>query len=235
MAKLTALQVFNAVSRNCGENTVSDLASLSGLQLLIWDKITEAIQDIVTDEDARYQFLEAEGQVPLATGEYKYLISGLTYGANMMHEDIESFRQEDSGYKIDFLTSQEWDAKYVDGIGADNQGYPTEYTKYAGYIVFNNRATANENGKIVYFKYWKLPSYYDTSTPSGTIDIPEPFDRTCLVALATLKVLTYLGSDEAAVYKMQVFGDNNEVEGSLNKLKRTYNSPILKPRMTYKF
>jgi hypothetical protein len=235
MAKLTALEVFNAVARNCGEATVTGLSSLTGLQLLIWDKIIEAIQDICTDEDTRLQFLEASGQVPLVTGSYQYLISSLTYGADMLVEDTKSFRYQEASQNIPYMTPQEWDDLYPSGIGTDRVGSPNKYTKYAGYIVFNNQATASENGKIVYFRYWKIPTYYSTSTPTGTCDIPEPFDRTLLVALATLKVLTYLGNDEAAVYKLQVFGNGQDIEGSLDKMKRIYSSPILKPRMPYVF
>lgn len=235
MAKLTALQVFNAVARNCGEPTVTGLTTLSGSQLVIWDKIIEAIQDICTDENTRWQFLEAEGEVPMTTGNYKYLISDLTNGSDMMVEDRESFRQEDSGYQIKYMTPQEWDNEYISGIGTDRQGFPDRYTKYGGYLVFNNQATGTQNGKNIKFRYWKLPTYYDENTPTGTCDIPEPFDRTLLVALATLKVLTYLGNDEAGIYKLQVFGNGQDIEGSMEKMKRIFSSPILKPRMTYKF
>lgn len=236
MAKLTALEVVNEVLRNCGENTVLAVSALTGVQSVVWNKIIEAIQDICTDENTRWTFLEAEGQVPLTTGNYKYLISGLTNGSDMMKEDEKSFRQEDSSQNIPYLTPQEWDANYVTGIGTDRTGYPTRYTKYAGYIVFNNQATADQNGKIVYFRYWKLPTYYSTSSGSGTCDIPEPFDRTLLVALATLKTLSYLGNaDEVAIYKAQVFGNGSDIEGSLDKMKRLYSSPTLKPRVTYQF
>jgi hypothetical protein len=232
MAKMTALQVFNAVARNCGEATVSGLTSLTGLQLLIWDKIIEAIQDICTDENTRWKFLEAEGQIPMTTGNYKYQVSALTYGADLMTEDRESFRQEDSGIHLKYKTPQEWDTDYVAGIGATRTGYPDEITRYAGYFVVNYQATATQNGKIIYFRYWKTPTYYSESSPSGTCDIPEPFDRVLLVALATLKVLAYLGNEEMAVYKVQVFGNGSDIEGSLDKMKRIHSSPIIKPRFT---
>jgi hypothetical protein len=235
MAKLTALEVFNAVARNCGESTVAGLTALSGLQLVIWDKIIEAIQDICTDENTRVQFLEAEGSIPMTTGNYKYLISGLTSGSDMMTEDIKSLRSADNSNNLVYLTPQEFDEKYPGGITSSRQGYPTEYTKFGGYFVFNNQATATQNGKNISFRYWKLPAYYVAATPTGTSDIPEPFDRTLLVALASLKVLTYLGNDEASVYKVQVFGNNQDIEGSLDKMKRIYSSPILKPRVTYRF
>lgn len=234
MAKLSALQATNKVLQNIGEaSNLTVLTSLSTIQQLCFDKINEAIQDICTDENTRWKFLESEGQIPMTTGNYKYLISGLTYGADLMFEDIESFRQEDSSTRLKYLTPQEWDNAYIEGIGASRTGYPNQIMRYAGYFVVNNQATATQNGKIIYFRYWKTPAYYAEASPSGTVDIPEPFDRTLLVPLATLKVMAYLGSEEAALYKVQVFGNGSDIEGALDKMKRIQSSPIIKPRMTY--
>lgn len=235
MAKLTTLEIFNAVARNCGEEVVADLVSLSGFQLVIWDKIIEALSEICTDQNTRFDFLEADGVIPMVTGSYRYLISGLTNGADMQQEDKESFMAKDFGRKIKYRTQQEFDNDYISGIEDVRFGCPSAYTKYGGYIVFDKEATANENGKNVTFKYWKHPTAPNTATPTATLDIPEPFDRNCLVALATMKSLAYLGNDEAAVWKMQVYGDGRDLEGSLAKLKQIYSSPDLKPRVTYKF
>lgn len=239
MAKLSALEALNEVLRNCGEPTVSVLTSLSGLQLVAWNKIIEAIQDICTDETARWSFLESLGRIEMATGTNAYAITSLTgssTGTDCMAEDKESFKSADSGYGPKFLTPQEFDAKYPKGITTDMTGYPEKYTKYAGQFVFDKKASASQNGKFIDFRYWKYPTYYSTATTTSTCDIPEPFDRTCLVALATLKVMAFLGNEEAAVYKMQVYGDpQKDEEGSLNKMRRLNSSPILKPRMTYQF
>lgn len=235
MAKMTALQVLNAVLRNCGEAQVSSLTALSGIQLVAWDKITEAIQDISTDQDTRWSFLESLGAVTLSTGNNAYTITGLTSGSDMQVEDQESVRTVDAGRPIKYKTPQEWDQMYPKGITTAATGYPNFYTKYAGQFVFDKKASANENSKIIDFRYWKNPIYFATATATGTSDIPEPFDRTLLVALATLKLMTYLGSGEASVYKIQVFGNGDDIEGSLDKMKRLYTSPNLKPRMTYQF
>jgi hypothetical protein len=239
MGKLQALEVLNEVLRNIGESTVSSgsLTSLTGIQLLAWNKITEALQDICTDQDAHYTFLENLGTVPLTTGNNAYTITGLTSGSNLQQEDIESFRSSDANRAVKYVSPQEFDAMYPKGITTDMTGYPEFFTKYAGQFVFNKQPTSAENGKNIDFRFWRQPNYYSTSTETGTSDIPEPFDRTLLVALATFKVLTYLGNEEAALYKIQVFGNqrDEDVEGSLDKLKRMYSSPKLKPRMTYQF
>lgn len=235
MAKLIALEVLNEVLRNVGESTVSVLTSLTGIQYLAWQKITESIQDISTDENSRWQFLESFGKITLVSGSYSYPITGFTTGTDLMREDKESLVQANSGNNVKYITAQEFDQKYQKGISTDIVGYPDEYTKFGGSFIFNKQSNSTHNGKFVNFRYWKLPTYYSTASESGTGDIPEPFDRTLLVALATLKVLVYLGSNEAAVYKVQVFGDGRDIVGSLDKMKNLYSSPELKPRVSYQF
>lgn len=236
MAKLTTLEIVNNILRNCGERSdLTALTSLTGIQNVVWDKLYEALVEICADQDTQYQFLEADGEVPLVTGEYRYLISSLASVADMQREDRKSFRQFDSGNRITFLTPQEWDSKFPKGIESSMTGYPDNYMKFGGYIVFDKYATANENGDIVNFRYWRHPTAPSTSTPTATLDIPEPFDRVCLVTLATAKVLAYIGNDEAVNYYRQVYGDPNEkmVEGTLNQLKAIYSSPDLKPRVSF--
>lgn len=234
MAKMTALQVLNQVLQNVGEDsTLTSLTSLTGIQLTAWNKIREALQDITTDQNVRWDFLESFGVVSLSTNNYSYTITGLTTGSDMLEEDRESFKQPDTGRNLKYITPQEFDAYYPKGISTDTVGYPSFFTKYANSFIFDKMATADENGKLVNFRYWKYPTYYSTSTSTGTTELPEPFDMTLLVALATLKVLTYLGSSEASIYKVQVFGNGSDIEGSLDKAKRILTSPITKGRFTY--
>lgn len=234
MAKLTALQVLNQVLQNIGEDsTLTSLTSLTGVQLTAFNKIKESLQDIVTDQNVRWDFLESLGVISLSTNNYSYTITGLTTGSDMHEEDRESLKQPDTGRNLKYITPQEFDAYYPKGISTDTVGYPSFYTKYSGSFYFDKMATATENGKLVNFRYWKYPTYYSTSTATGTTEIPEPFDMTLLVNLATLKMLTYLGSSEASIYKVQVFGNGTDIEGSMDKMKRIHTSPVMKPRMTY--
>lgn len=235
MAKLNALQALNRVLKNIGEAEVAALTSLSSLQALAFDKLNEAIDDVCTDENTRWQFLEKLGRVEMTTANYQYQITALTSGSDMMREDRESFSQADSGYNVKYITPQEFKALYPKGITTAVTGYPDKYTKHAGYLKFNKRATATQNTKYIDFEYWKLPTKYSTATATGTIDMPEPFDLTVIVNLATMKVLAYLSNEEAAVYKAHVYGDGRDAQGSLDKLKDIYASPDLRPRMTYQF
>jgi hypothetical protein len=187
------------------------------------------------DENTRWDFLEKIGVIPMTTGNYAYTITVLSTGSDLMMEDRESFKQSDSDKNLIFKTPQEWDALYPKGITTAMTGYPDYFTKFIGQFIVDKQATTTQNGKNIDFRYWKYPTYYSTGTTTGTSEIPEPFDRILLVALATLKVLTYLGSDEAIVYKIQVFGDGKDIEGSLDKMKRIHSSPLLKPRVTFIF
>ena len=234
MSKMTTLQIFNAILANSGERSdLTGLTALAGIQNVAWNKLIEALVEICADQNTQWQFLESIGQIPLATGQYRYQISGLTLGADMQREDRESFRQPDTGVNIVCLTPQEWDKKFPNGIQSSSTGYPSYYMKYGGYIYFDKYATANENGKNVDFRYWKHPTYPATGTPSGVLDIPEPFDRILLVPLATMKTLIHLGNDEAIAYKLQVYGDDERtIEGSLNQMKEIYGSPDLIPRVS---
>lgn len=233
MAKLNALQALNRVLRNVGEAQVSSLAAISGIQMIAFEKLEEALQDITTDQNTRWRFLERLGAVSLSTGNNAYTITGITSGSDMQEEDKESVRSADAGRNIGYKSPQEWDVMHPKGITTDMTGYPDFYTRYAGQFVFNKKASSNENSKLIEFRYWAHPTYYSTATNTGTTDIPEPFDRTLLVALATLKVMAYLGNSEASIYKVQVFGNGDDVEGSLDKMKREWTSPRLKPRMTH--
>lgn len=231
MAKLNALQLLNQVLQNIGENTVSDLTSLSGIKLLAWDALNEVILDLATDD--HWRPLEATGTTTLLTDTYTY-----TEPSDILGEpDKDSFRVDDkSDSNIELLTPQEWDALYPEGIGTSKTGQPTKVTRYGSVFIYNKRPTASENGKIVYFRYWSIPSLLSTATSTGTCWIPEGFDRTVLVNLATFKVLHYKQNEEAAVYSMKVYGSPNEkLEGSLDKMRKAYRSPILKPRVTYVF
>lgn len=233
MAKLTALQALNKVLKKIGESEVSALTSLTGIQLLCFDYLNEALQDIVTDQNTKWRFLESLGVIPLSTGNNAYTITSLTSGSDMMEEDKKSVRSANAGRLIPYITPQEFDQKYPKGITTERTGYPDFYTLYAGQFAFDKQASSNENAKNINFRYWKFPTYYATATATGTCEIPEPFDVTVLVNLAALKAMLYLGNGEAAALKVQVFGNGDDIEGSLDKMKRTWTSPRLEPKVTY--
>lgn len=231
MAKLTTLQMVNLILRNIGEeSSLADLSNLTNIQQIAFDKLVESVQEISTDEYTQWKFLESEGSITLTTGNYKYLKSAVT---DLQRYDRNTFRQEDSGNNLKYLNPDQWDEFYPNGITSNMTGYPDRFTDYAGYFVFNRQATSNENSKTVKFRYWRQPTLPDTASPSATLDIPEPFDRLVLVSLATMKVLTYLGNDEAIVYKVIVFGDGRDQDGNYQRLIETYASPEIKPRVSF--
>lgn len=233
MAKLTTLQIFNSIMRNCGEEEVENMNNLGSLQSIAFDKLIEALMEICTEQNTKWNFLEDDGVIPMALNSYQYLISSLESGSDLQEDDRESFLAKDFGQRIKYITPQEFNKKYPSGV--TEYGCPTEYTKYKGYFVFNKIASSNENAKNITFRYWKMPTLPATSSPNATLDIPEPFDRLLLIPLASMKVLAYLGNNEAAVHKLSVYGDGGNMEGSLAKLREIHSSPELKPRVTYAF
>jgi len=234
MSKINALDALNRVLENIGEEQVSVLTSLNTVQLMCFNKLNEAIQDVATENNGRWQFLECLGVIPMTTGSYQYTITALTSGSDLAEEDRDSFRQADSGENLTYITPQKFDSLYPKGIITDVTGYPDKFTKYGGKFVFNKQATATQNGKDINFRYWKHPTYYATATATGTTDIPEPFDISVIVNLATMKALAYLGNnEEAEIYKVRIYGDGRNVEGAFEKLKEHYSSPEIKPRVSY--
>lgn len=234
MAKITVLEAVNKVLKNIGETgTLTVLTALTPIQLLAFDKLNEAIMDIATDQNYKWKFLEKSGRVALATGTSTYVVTSLTTGTDAIRFDLESFRSVDSGQNLNFLIPQEFDATYPAGIGTTNTGYPQNFTEFEGAIAFDSSVGASINGKYINFRYWKRPTLFSTTTTTGTVDIPEEFQLSVLINMATEKVLAYLQNEEAKYYHLEVYGDGAEKEGSFAKMKENLMSPELKPRFTY--
>ncbi len=228
MAKKTNLELLNRVLRNIGEDTVSDLTSLNDIQMLSFNALNEAIIETATEDF--WQPLESLGTITMTTSVYSY-----DEPSDLWRVDIYSFRQTDKKNNLDFLTPQEWDDEYPEGIGTDKTGYPTEITRFGGKFYINKQPTSTQNGKYIRYRYWKRPTLFTTATDTSTCWIPEGFDETLLVDYATFKVLSHQGDDEAKTYYVKVFGDGKLQEGSLNKMRRIFKSGLLKPRVTYHF
>ena len=218
MAKLTALELLNEVLRNVGDETVSSLSNLSGQKLLAWNALNEALLDITTSE--QWKPLETWGEITLATGTSTY-----AKPSDMYDFDRNSFRYNEAK-TIFYKTPQEVDREYVTQT---NTGSPEVIYEFGDYWYVIKIPGTNENGKTIKYRYWKLPSLLSTDTETGTCWLPEGFDRTVLVNLATFKVLHYRNNPEAAIYYQKVYGDPKRgIEGSFTKLVRLYRSPTMK-------
>ena len=237
MAKRTSLEIFNKVLTNIGEPTVSALTSLTGLQIVVWDKILESIYDVATE--AQWRPLMGTASLALVTGTNTYAIS-----TDLWTEDIYSFRQPDSNITLDLSNDIEWDLAYPSGISSSSHtGYPTKIRRRndIDYYELNAFPTTAENGKKIPYRYWKRPTLWTTSSTTGTCWFPEGFDDLVLVNQATYKVLAYKNNPEAQEYWYRVNGrrlpGGDMEEGFLSKMKRIYAHDAVnaRPIVTYNF
>lgn len=217
MAKLNALELLNEVLRNIGSDTVSDLTSLTGEKLRAFNALNEVILDIGTGD--KWRPLERTATITLSSNTNTY-----TQSSDMVFFDKDSFRYNEAK-KIFYKTPQQYDREYVTQT---DTGSPSVISDYGGYWHIQKVPSSDVDGKKIAYRYWARPSLLETATETGTSWFPEGFDRTVLVNLATFKVLHYRNNPEAGIYWQKVYGDpQKRMEGSLNKMKRAYRSPIL--------
>lgn len=230
MAKLTALQATNEVLKRIGEATLSSLTSLTTIQQQAFDNMNRALEEIAQDVDSKP--LETEGSITLVT-------STSTYSPPSDYRSIipESVRQPDDQRNIQVITSDEFDLMLPQGVDSNRTGYPEFLTEKLGVIQLDRQPTANENGKMIKYRYQKIPTLYSTATSTGTSWMPEGFDLTLLCDYATWMTMQYMAHPEVGDYYLRVFGsaDNNHPEGHLSKFKRKFQQPFTKARVTYRF
>ena len=216
MAKSTGLQIVNKVLKNLGESTVSDLLSLAGISLMVFDTVNELLYDLATEY--KYAPLEEDGTITLSTG-----IASTPLPSDMYDFDKDSFRYDNSKY-IDYMTPQRFDREY---ITQTNSGTPDAITKWKDVWKPYPIPASGANGKAINYRYWKIPTIFATATPTGTCWMPEGFDLTLLADYVTFKVLHYKHNEEALTYYTKVWGDGKLNEGSLARFKAIYGSPQL--------
>lgn len=225
MAKLTALQALNQVLKRVGEAEVSSLTSLTTIQQMAFDSLNRALQEIAQGSDLKP--LETQGSATLVTGTSTYAIaSGFSSIAD------ESFRSPDASRLVTYVVPDEFDKKYPQGITTARSGYPEFVTIVFSQLQFDRTPTSAENGKIIYYRYYAVPTLYSTATSTGTSYVPEPYDNTLLVNYATWLTMSYMGHQEELKYWSYVFGDTGDrkPEGQLTIFRRRYAQPPNKAR-----
>lgn len=216
MAKQTALQLVNKVLNNIGESSISTLSSVSGLALLTFNTVNEVLYDLA--HEYRLQPLEADGTITLGSGTSTY-----SYAADQMAFDKDSFRY-DNAKNLEYYTAQRIDRSF---ISQTDTGVPQIIFSWRGYFKPYRIPNSAAHGKIINYRYWKLPTPISTASDAGTCYMPEGFDLTMLADYVTYKILHYKHNDEAQLYYQKVWGDGGQNEGSLAKFKQIYGSPLL--------
>jgi len=210
MAKLTALKLLQEVQLNVGVATSTALSALTGLNYKMFSFINDGIFEIGIAKD--YKPLEALGTITLVTGTETYAKE-----STMNKVDKGSFRY-DNAKEITYLTPQEVDSK---NVCQTSSGTPEEVYEFGdNFNLVKLPATAN-NGKVINYRYWSLPTLLSTDTPAGTSWFPEGFDRTVLVNWASYKTLQFRHNEEYNAYYNKVFGAG----GSILSFNRIVGSP----------
>lgn len=205
MAKLTLLQILNAVERNVGVTETT--SSIEGISLTIFHEINEVLME--TGVNDLWKPLEADrATMTLTTG-----LATHTIPSDFSILDKDSFIF-DNARPIPYKTPQEID------FAVSNQtatGYVEAIFEFNGFFRPYRTPSTNENGKTINYRYWKLPTILSTSTSTGTSWIPEGFDSSFLVNAVTFRVMHYLGSPEAQIYQQKA-------QAGLNNMKRWHGS-----------
>ncbi|RLC40437.1 MAG: hypothetical protein DRH51_05565 [Candidatus Coatesbacteria bacterium] len=216
MAKETNLNLVNFVLKNLGETTISTLSGISGTELLCFDKINEVIWDVLTKY--KFRFMQANGSITLVQDDWDY-----DYPSDCLVVDPESFVYPSDGTKLDYMTPADFYRKYPKAPDDSERktGAPRIVFEDGDYIYIYAMPDSGHAGNKVYFRYWKKPTLFTTSSNDQTSDFPEPFDRRILVAGATYKVLAYQGDEENQRY----LGEYSDALGDLIKM---YGDPKLR-------
>lgn len=227
MAKLTALQCTNIVLDRIGEAELSVLTSLTTIQQVAFDNLNRSIEKIF--QDINITTIETSGTITLATNTGAY-----AFPTGYRSCDKESFRSADANRNVRYLTVQEFDAKFPDGVTGTRVGYPQYICESFGQFVIDRYPTTAENGKIINYRYFKIPTLFSTASPTGNCEIPEGYDRTLLCDYATWLTMSYMGHSETQMYWALVFGEpgDRKPEGELTQFKRKFSQPPMKARFT---
>jgi hypothetical protein len=222
MAKQTALQLVNKVLANLGETSnLAALTSLSGLSLLVFNVINEAIYEIAQENNGKWEPLEEDGTITLSQGVTTY-----SSPSDMHSFDKDSFRYN-RYTQMKYYTAQRFDREYPTAYYDTNSSIPDKIHRWKTYFKPYPIPSLSAHTVPIAYRYWKNATVLSTDVPTGTTWIPEGYDLTLLSDLVTYKIMHYKHNEEAAIYYAKVFGDRQENEGSFAKFKSMFASPDL--------
>lgn len=227
MSKSTALVLLNKVLKNCGLPVVTGVSDLDAAETVCWDALNEAVDTIYGAE--RWQFAEEAYSLTMSSATRQYSAS-----STMDDFDKETFGNQYADDDMEFISPSQFFRAHPDQV-EEQKGSPASVTYHKGKFFVVPWPDVNNHGSLIFFKGWKKPGVVATST--GTFGIPETYEESVLVNLATYKAMHYLGMAEAGVYYAKVYGskESPDEEGSFNQMKRRYLSGDLQPVMDYIF
>jgi hypothetical protein len=233
MAKMTLLQCMNEILKRCGESAVTQTATLAVLPQQVFDNLNRVITELA--QDTNFKPLETQGTLTLvtATDTYDPPVDFNT----LVLQSIQNPNADNVNVNINCLTPDEFDQFYPIARRVGREGYPVAMTYYLDHFLLDSKPQASLNGKVINYRYFKMPTLFVQGTDSGTCWVNETYDRTLLCDYATWLTMEYIDHPKASYYHVKVFGDpnNRSPEGELSKFKRAFGAPFMKPRVTYNF
>ena len=217
MAKQTALQLVNQVLNNLGDVQVTTLAGITGAALFAFNCLNEGIYDIAFEFPN--QLLETNASFAIVSGTATY-----TKSAALYLYDKDSFRYNENK-ALDYKASKIFDLEYP--VQTDT-GVPRVIRDWQNMFWAYPVPAVSENGFLVKYRAWQLPTPFNTSTDTATCWMPEGFDLTLLSDWATKKVLHYRHNEEETLYGVKIWGeergDGRGDQGNMSRFQNLYMS-----------
>lgn len=215
MAKATALALVNQVLSNLGDAQVSTLVGISGAALFAFNALNEGIYEI--SQEGLFQPLETATSFAIVTATTTY-----AKPSSIMAYDKDSFRYNDSR-PMTYMAHRHFDRKYPCQTSTN---IPVVVYDWQGNFNVYPIPPISENGYLVKFRGWTIPTPLSTASDAGTCWLPEGFDIGLLSDWSTKKVLHYRHNEEEGIYGTKIWGeergDGMGDQGSISRLKNLY-------------
>lgn len=215
MAKAIALSIVNQVLSNLGDAQISTLAGVTGSALLAFNAVNEGIYEI--SQEGLFQPLETATSFAIVTGTTTY-----AKPSSVMAYDKDSFRYNESK-QVTYMAHRAFDRKYPSQTSTN---VPAVVYDWQGNFNVYPIPPVSENGYLVKYRAWAIPTPLSTASDSQTSWLPEGFDIGLLSDWATKKVLHYRHNEETGIYGTKIWGEERQDgmgdQGSISRLKNLY-------------
>lgn len=215
MAKAIALTIVNQVLKNLGDSQITTLAGITGAALMAFDAVNEGIYEIAAE--GLFQQLETNTSFTMITTVGSYAKPSTIYAY-----DRDSFRYNEQ-FQIDYYAHRKFDREYP---SQTNTNIPRLVYEFSGNFNVYPIPPLSENGKVIKYRAWVVPTPLSTASDSGTCWFPEGFDVGLLSDWATKKILHYRHNEEEGIYYSKIWGeeraDGMGDQGNINRMKTLY-------------
>ncbi len=215
---LNFLQIVQEVFKEVREAEPTSLSNPNTRVQEVMAAVKNIYNEICSLNNGHMKFLEADGEITLATGDRDYALA-----ADVKEVSFDGWIL-DGSTEITYKDYLSFIAKYRDPSAT---GDPINFTIWGNEVLIAYVPTASYNGKKIAYPYWKQAD--DLTSDADVPLIPNEFRRRCLIFGAVAHLLQ---TDGDASYKL--FWDR--YMGGIEDLKRSQCSiKPTKARVTHIF